>query len=306
MAGSLIKSILRHTFELGQHFGLNILPRHFYSPVPDMRVLKQTAGWRKPMDMVGVAGSDAMTQVSFLHDICPVAMAKDWPALGVHARASDANGQGGGYGIIEAEVLYGFILRHKPKRIIQVGCGVSTSVILRAAEVAGYVPDITCVEPYPSAYLLSMGKEGRIKLMGVPAQDVDQLVYAALQSGDMLFVDSTHTVKPGSEVNRIILDVLPRLGRGVFVHFHDIYFPYDYQRSVLTDELFFNTESSLLHAYLADNARIRILLSLSMLHHRAPNAIKAVLPHYVPQDNLDGLRGAGGTHFPSATYLQFV
>ena len=53
----------------------------------------------------------------------------------------------------------------------------------------------------------------------------------------MLFVDATHTVKPGSEVNRIILDVLPRLDAGVFVHFHDIYFPYDYQRGLLSSEL---------------------------------------------------------------------
>ncbi len=124
-----------------------------------------------------------------------------------------------------------------------------------------------------------------------------------LDKGDMLFVDSTHTVKPGSEVNRIILDVLPRLPTGVFVHFHDIYFPYDYQRGLMSTELFFNTESTLLHAFLINNAYCRIVLSLSMLHYAVPRKLMALIPHYEPQGNADGLRSAGGIHFPSATYL---
>jgi hypothetical protein len=135
------------------------------------------------------------------------------------------------------------------------------------------------------------------------AETVSLATLTALEKGDMLFVDSTHTVKPGSEVNRIILDVLPRLGAGVFVHFHDIYFPYDYQRGLLSSELFFSAESTLLHAFLINNARCRILLSLSMLHYGAPDRMKALFPHYEPQSNVDGLAGTGGRHFPNATYL---
>src|SRR5690606_17232979 len=106
------------------------------------------------------------------------------------------------------------------------------------------------IEPFPSAFLLDAHTNGQITLIEKKAELVPRETITKLQQGDMLFIDSTHTVKPGSEVNRIILDVLPRLNDGVFVHFHDIYFPYDYQRSLLSSELFFNSESTLLHAFL--------------------------------------------------------
>lgn len=124
-----------------------------------------------------------------------------------------------------------------------------------------------------------------------------------LNPGDLLFVDSTHTVKPGSEVNRIILDVLPRLAKEVYVHFHDIYFPYDYQRGLITEDVFFNVESTLLHAFLIDNRKYKIYFSLSMLHYFAPDRIKSCFPSYSQQSNADGLRAEVGGHFPSAIYL---
>jgi len=124
-----------------------------------------------------------------------------------------------------------------------------------------------------------------------------------LSAGDLLFVDSTHTVKPGGEVNRIILEVLPRLGSGVFVHFHDVYFPYDYARNLMSDALFFPLESTLLHAYLINNSRCRILVSLSMLHYATPETIRKSFPHYDAQKNIDGLQDTGGEHFPSSAYL---
>ncbi len=176
-------------------------------------------------------------------------------------------------------------------------------MILRAASIADYKPDVICIEPYPSEFLLAAQANGQVTLVEEGAAKVDRNVMTALDVGDMLFIDSTHTVKPGSEVNRIILDVLPRLAAGVFVHFHDIHFPYDYQRELLSSELFFSAEGSLLHAYLINNARCRIVLSLSMLHYAAAQRIADLIPHYDPQGNADGLSAPGGTHFPSATYL---
>ena len=139
--------------------------------------------------------------------------------------------------------------------------------------------------------------------MSERAEVVDRDILTALDPGDILFVDSTHTVKPGSEVNRLILDVLPRLKSGVFVHFHDIYFPYDYQPTLLSSELFFSVESTLLHAFLIGNGHCRIVLSTSMLHYAAPERIAALFPRYAPQNNANGLITERGEHFPSATYL---
>jgi hypothetical protein len=251
--------------------------------------------------MYGVDGIDLLEQISFLDDLRSREI--DWLALDVHAVANKANGQGTGYGIIEAEVLHAFIRRHRPKRIIQIGCGLSTAVMLRAAALARYTPDIVCIEPFPSAFLLNAQTNRQITLYGQPAEEVPASIMTELADGDLLFVDSTHIVKPGSEVNRIILDILPRLTSGVFVHFHDIYFPYDYPRNLLSDALFFPSESTLLHAYLINNPKCRIVLSLSMLHYGSPASLAQAFPRYSPQANADGLSSDNEGHFPSSIYL---
>ncbi len=298
------KGQLRHLFEFGQRLGVDILPKHFYSNVPDITRLRRTKAWRKPLDMCGVAGADMDSQAAFLEDLFPPSLTAGLAALDIHNIAVKENGQGGGYGTIEADVLHAFIRRHRPERIVQIGCGVSTSIVLRAAKLADYKPVVECVEPFPPAFLSAAGQDGRIELLKTGAEECPREVLTGLAAGDLLFIDSTHTVKAGSEVNRIILDILPRLSPGVFVHFHDIFFPYDYQRTLLSETLFFWTESTLLHAFLTGNAHCKIALSLSMLHYGAPHRIASVIPYYDPQQNDEGLRAPGGKHFPSSAYLR--
>ena len=115
-------------------------------------------------------------------------------------------------------------------------------------------------------------------------------------------IESTN---PGSEVNRVILEVLPRLKPGDWAHFHDIYFPYDYQRGLLSDDLFFCNESVLLQAFLSNNPRYSIRASLSMLHYARPDELQAALPNYDPAGNDHGLKGSDG-HFPASSYLQVI
>ena len=129
-----------------------------------------------------------------------------------------------------------------------------------------------------------------------------------LGPGDILFVDSTHTVSVGSDVNYVILEVLPRLRAGVLVHFHDITMPYDYAPTVLSRDLFFWTESVLVHAYLADNPRFRILAACALLHDRARNRLQQVVPTYsAPLPTERGLAAddAEGT-YPSSLWLEVV
>jgi hypothetical protein len=147
-----------------------------------------------------------------------------------------------GYGPVEAEFLFCFITTKRPNRIVQVGCGASTAVILLAAKEANYKPQVVCVDPFPTGYLTSAAGQKIIELIPKPAQEIDITVFTSLGGGDLLFVDSTHTTRPGSEVNRIILEVLPRLRSGWFVHFHDIFFPYDYQSQVLSTLFFLGGE----------------------------------------------------------------
>jgi len=158
--------------------------------------------------------------------------------------------------------------------------------------------EIVAIDPYPTEFL----RTAPITLIEQAAQDVPLERLTDLAEGDLLFIDSTHTVRADSEVNRLVLEVLPRLQPGVFVHFHDIYFPYDYQRSTLDEALFFWAESTLVHAFLIGNERYGIAAALSMLHYGVPDELAKLLPGYRPQGNSDGLR-AGKGHFPSSLYL---
>jgi hypothetical protein len=296
------KDLLHAVFRLAQCVGFDVLPRHFYSSIPDLRELSTHDGWRVPSAMAGVAGMDTTAQLAFLRDCC---RSIDFTRYSVHARACERNGEEG-YGFIESDVLFAFITRHQPARIIQVGAGVSTAIILHAAKVAGYKPEILCVDPYPTRFLTRSATSGAIRLIARKVQDMDIGRLTVLNPGDLLFVDSTHAVKPGGDVNYLILEVLPLLPASVWVHFHDICFPYDYQPS-LFNTLFFSAESTLLQAFLTCNPRYAIVLSLSMLHDARQSELQQVLPSYQPMPMDQGLSGKKAKgHFPSATYLRVI
>lgn len=301
-----LKSGVHGLFVLGQRLGWDILPRHFYSNIPEIRELRRSELWKRPSSMTGVAGADIESQMSFLRGCCLPPLPERLNRGGIYEYACQENGEPG-YGPVEAEFLFCFILTKHPTRIVQVGCGVSTAVILLAAKEAGYQPQIICIDPFPTGYLTRTAEHKLIELIPKPVQEVDLKVLTSLDAGDLLFVDSTHAMRPGSDVNRIILEVLPCMPSGSFVHFHDIYFPYDYQSTVLTT-IFFAGESTLLHAFLIDNQRYSIAASLSMLHHACPQQMQALLPNYRPAVMHYGVHtmGEGSEHFPSATYLSVL
>lgn len=297
------KRALHRAFRVGQRLKVDVLPRHFYSSVPDVRQLSADESWRQASEMPGVRGTDLDQQIEELKSWFTEDVLDDGFASGIYEHATGANGAIG-YGPAEAQMLYAFIATKRPRRVVQVGAGVSTAVILAAAERHSTGTRVTCVDPYPTEYLQELAGNGAIDLLAEPAQTAALDVFTSLESGDLLFIDSTHTVKPGSEVNRMILEVLPRLKTGVVVHFHDITFPYDYQRDILDRALFFWTESTLLHAYLANNDRMRILVSGSMLQYGRVKELSAVLPNFNPREHDRGLDIAGDLRdFAGSTYL---
>jgi hypothetical protein len=253
--------------------------------------------------MYGIRGADVDEQLAFVENCVSDEMRAILSKESIHENACKENGAVG-FGPVEAEFLFCFTAYHRPQRIVQVGAGVSTAVLLQACRLFGYRPAITCVDPYPTRYLRKCAEDGQITLIAKKCQDVELGVLSDLGAGDLLFVDSTHTVKAGSEVNILILEVLPRLQSGCHVHFHDIYFPYDYPSSLLSTT-FFQNESVLLHAFLTGNSSYSISASLSMLHHAKRKELQVLLPNYRPQAFEHGLsvRAQSG-HFPSSTYLR--
>lgn len=301
------KAWLRSLFEVGQRVGVDVLPRHFYSEVPDIRALKNDRRWQRPYSMVGVAGTDIDEQLNWLREICPPELAATLPTLGLYKYAAKENGAAG-FGPIETDLLYCFVRTRTPRRMMQIGAGASTSVVLRAAKEAGALMDLTCVDPFPTDYLKQLRAKGDITLRDVPVQDLAVSEFAALGPGDVLFIDSTHTVSPGSDVNYLILEVLPRLAKGVIVHVHDVTMPYDYTPSVLSRDLFFWSESVLLHAYLADNPRFEVRLACALIHDRALARAQEIIPTYNNPMKIDcGVADANaGGDFPASIWLEVV
>ena len=302
----MLKARLGDVFEIGQRFGVDILPRHFYSSVPDMRELRRDGFWKAPRSMVGVRGAGLDGQLAFVAGCCPEPLRERQRKADIYPRACEENGEIG-FGPSEANFLHCFVTTRRPPRVVQVGAGVSTSVILSAAKEAGYAIEVTCVDPFPTRFLQEAAKQGRIKLIAEPAQKVALEMLTDVGDDGFLFVDSTHTVKPGSEVPRIVLEALPRVPAGAWVHFHDINFPYDYTPGVLIQPIFFSEETALLMAYLTDNARYTIRASLAMLHYQRPRELQEFLPLYSPRGHDEGLMSPdGGGDIPSSIYLQVV
>src|SRR5829696_1512104 len=119
------KAQLRTVFEAGQRLGIDVLPRHFYSQIPDIRALKVDRSWQRPYSLVGVGGADVEQQLSWLHEVCPPDVASTLPSLNLQAEAGRANGALG-YGPIEADVLYSVVRTAAPRRMTQIGAGAST------------------------------------------------------------------------------------------------------------------------------------------------------------------------------------
>jgi Methyltransferase domain len=300
---SFFKRLLVKLFHGGQRLGMDVLPRHFYSEIPVIYRLRKEEAWRQPYSLVGL-NADPEEQLQFARKIVTPEIRDHLQRSDVYSAACAENGEAG-YGPIEGQFLYAFVRRCRPMRIVQIGCGVSTAICLAAATDENYNPVITCIEPFPSPFLVRAALAGRIRLIEQKVELLPLDFVGELKGGDCLFVDSTHTLGPAGEVTRIILEVLPRLADGVHVHFHDICLPYDFSPTILDEDLFFWHETALLHAFLCFNYRFRVRLSLSQLHHQRVQDLSALFSGYEPMQFDRGVALSEG-HYPSSIFLEVV
>ena len=169
------------------------------------------------------------------------------------------------------------MVRHFQSRfIIEVGSGFS-SLVLGAAAAENDSAGIISIEPFPREFLRK-GFPGLRSLIEKKVQDIDLNFFSQLESGDILFIDSSHTVKIGGDVNYLFLEVLPRLKPGVIVHVHDIFLPFDYRRDWVLDEFRFWTEQYLLQAFMMFNSEFEVVMANSYLNHYHQEDLKAAFP----------------------------
>jgi hypothetical protein len=155
-----------------------------------------------------------------------------------------------------------------------VGSGFSTRLFVEAARRNGPT-DILCIEPYPDQILQSALP---VELVTRRVQDVPASLFDRLESGDFLFVDSSHTVKTGGDVSHLLLEVFPRLKPGVIVHLHDVYLPRELPKDWVLDQLRFWSEQDLLQAFLAFNNTFEVVLANAYLLLRHEEILRAIFP----------------------------
>lgn len=261
--------------------GLEVVPGGSLSPATRMSELTD-AVFDTPSAMPGVEFHEGR-QLAFLErDLAPYTTEFRAPL----EPPADEDGfyfRNGAYDTMDAEVLYAIVRHFKPRRVLELGCGFSTLVIARACAantLEGYPVHHVAVDPAPAPSLIPRLRQAA-DLRLTHAEDLPWAEFQQLEANDILFVDTSHIAKPGSEVNLLVLDVLPRLAPGVVVHFHDVFLPYEYPRSFVEAGFIF-TEQYLVHAFLACNPEFEALIATHYLAREAPERVAAVVASFDP------------------------
>ncbi|MDX2224340.1 MAG: class I SAM-dependent methyltransferase [Rhodospirillaceae bacterium] len=284
-AQALRRSMRRLTRALAARSGLAtwVPPGHFYSPLVDPVELSSRRA-RVFDRTVAPTGIDLNTegQLNLVRRL-----AAHYPALPIVA--GDAAGlryrsDNPTFGPGDAAIYGCLLMEVRPRRLVEFGTGYSSCLALDVDErCLGGTLDCTFIDPYPERFRTLHGRidPTRHRVIKSAAQDIDLGLVDALNGGDILFVDSTHVSKTGSDVNFHLFTVLPRLKPGVIVQFHDIFYPFEYPEAWLFAENRSWNEAYALRALLTDNPNYRILLFNDYLGRRHADAMSQAMPLFM-------------------------
>ena len=260
--------------EAAERLGLQLVLKTYYSPIPDLSNL--SAGVWDERDPLRGIDFDLDAQIGFVESqlgehIKALSWAKDVGTGHAYDPGNDS------YSLPDARVLYAMTRHLRPKLIVELGSGQTTRVMAQACRENardGAPARLRAFDPFPTA--IDDTLPGLTELVRTKAQDVPDEVFTELQAGDVLFVDTTHTVKIASDVNHIVLRVLPLLNEGVIVHIHDIFMPYEYPRFFFADFALYWAEQYLLQAFLAFNSSFEVLCGVHALGRERGDRMAAV------------------------------
>jgi Methyltransferase domain len=257
---------------------------HFYSPICDPVELREQEASLWPgtvsSEMPGIA-LNAGAQLQLLES----ALAPFVPEISFSYESTEErppryfynNDQ---YPCLDAEVLFCMLRHFKPSRVVEIGSGYSSLI---TAEVnrrfRSGAMEFTCVEPYPRQFLID-GVPGVTSLVRKKVQQAEPSLFSGLGSGDILFIDTSHVVKAGSDVNYLFFEILPSLQPGVLVHIHDIFLPDEYPKRWVLDEGRNWNEQYLVRAFLQYNEAFEIVWSSYYMCTRHAAETLAVFPRF--------------------------
>jgi predicted O-methyltransferase YrrM len=255
-------------------------PGHYYSPIPSLEYIKQHDSdiFVEPLNQIPGIDLRDKEQLKLLESFKP--SYDDLPFTPQKTEKLRYYYENPSYSYSDAIFLYCMIRHARPKRIIEVGSGYSSCVALDTNELFfNNSIEMTFIEPAPDL-LLSLIKETdkqHMRLIQSNLQEVNIARFADLEANDILFIDSTHVSKVYSDVNRIFFEILPTLVPGVFIHFHDIFYPFEYPRAWIYENRAWN-ELYLLRAFLQYNSSFRVILLNTFLEHFFRDYFDANMP----------------------------
>jgi hypothetical protein len=262
----------------------DIVTRDYYSPVPNLDILDEGI-WERRANLDGV-DLRLEAAIELIEDeLRPFIAEFDVPRSGP-AEPGTFFLQNENYESVDAELLYAILRARKPRRVLELGSGFSTLLIGEAARRNaddGVATEHLAYDPFPRPQILGENPPPPTRFEPLSATAVPLDAFRALEAGDVLFVDTTHTVKLGSDVNYIVLEVLPVLAPGVIVHFHDIFLPWEYPRVWFEKMQYYWAEQYLLQAFLAFNEAFEVLIPARAVAHDHQERLAAVIDSFTPE-----------------------
>jgi hypothetical protein len=263
---------------------------HYYEPQFDFRETKQPFSAVRPLPGIdwNIAEQlETLDSFHFVHE-CGELLKKEIGELEFSINNIL-------FGPGDAEYWYQLIRTIKPLRIFEIGSGNSTLVAMKAVgknreENPGYSCRHLCIEPFERPWLEKTG----LPIIRKKVEDIGAGLFAELQVNDMLFIDSSHVIRPQGDVLFEYLELLPLLRKGVIVQIHDIFSPRNYPKHFLSDTVRFWNEQYLLEAFLTQNRNWKIIGAINYLCHDHYERLKSVAPSLLPESE------------PSSIYIQRI
>ncbi|MFQ5786349.1 MAG: class I SAM-dependent methyltransferase [Thermodesulfobacteriota bacterium] len=272
-------------FDFWERHGIHITPVSYYSPIPNTKKLKEKYPSEIPEIMEGFDWNEK-GQIKIMHEVFPL-YAQECSEFSQTERERtnvyDYYVQNQLFPIGDACILHSLIRHFKPGKIIEIGSGFSTLVAARAATYVTPAPMLKSINPFPGQFedLFQDGFPGFTCLEKTPVEDLPLEYFDQLQEGDMLFIDSSHVIRPMEDVLFLYLKVIPRLNPGVIVHAHDIFLPYHMPKEFVFEKHWFWNEQYLLQALLTFNSEYEVLFSAQYMKKYKEES-QSIFPEYWP------------------------
>jgi len=268
--GAARMPISRRAFRMCGYWPLR---RHYYDPLIDPRDLSSPLDTPRSLPAIHWNEIEQLRRLTGMRYQAETRVFLDAPATGELRFQYDNSSFLSG----DADYLYGFVRSSRPRRIVEVGCGNSTLLIHAAltanrADDPSYSCEHVCIEPYEQPWLERLN----VRVLRQRVEHTSFDTFEALGPGDFLFIDSSHVIRPCGDVLFQVLEVLPRLRSGVYVHFHDIFSPRHYLTEWITNWGYLWNEQYLMEAFLSFNRDFRIVAALNYLQHNHYDALAAI------------------------------